>query len=241
MKLSVVIPCYNEEKSIPLILSRFKNVILRDDVELILVNNGSTDGSENVIKSLLSHYPFARTQNVLVNQGYCFVILSGMKAAKGDYIAWTHADMQTDPSDTIKALELVEKAPLPQRTFVKGKRKKRRFADRIFTFGMSVFETVYLRVWLNDINAQPNLFHRSFVELWKNPPYDFSLDLYVFYMARKHKFEIIRFPVLYEKRMYGHSHWNFGWQSKYKFIAKTLDFSYKLKKNIGLDSINNLE
>lgn len=238
MKLSIVIPCYNEEKNIPLILNRFKEVILRDDIELILVNNGSTDNSGNVIKSHLSQYSFARTQNVLVNQGYGFGILSGMKVAKGDYIAWTHADMQTDPKDTIKALELIERAPFPQRTFVKGKRKKRRFVDRIFTFGMSVFETVYLRVWLNDINAQPNLFHRSFVELWKNPPYDFSLDLYAFYMAQRHKLEIIRFPVLYEKRIYGHSHWNTGLQSKYNFIKRTFEFSHKLKKNINLYSFN---
>ncbi len=241
MKLSVVIPCYNEEKSIPLILSRFKNVILRDDVELILVNNGSTDNSENVIKSHLSQYPFARTEKVLVNQGYGFGILSGIKAAKGDYIAWTHADMQTDPNDTIKALELIEKAPLPQKTFVKGKRKNRRLADGIFTFGMSVFETIYLGAWLNDINAQPNLFHRSFIESWENPPYDFSLDLYAFYMARKYNLAIIRFPVLYEKRRYGHSHWNFGWHSKYKFIRKTLDFSYNLKKRIVRRSVDNLQ
>jgi len=242
MKLSVVVPCYNEDKNIPLILSRFKDVILRNDIELILVNNGSTDNSEAVLESLLPQYPFARLENIKINQGYGFGVLSGVKAAKGDYIAWTHADMQTDPYDTIRALELIEKSPIPQKTFVKGKRKKRSFVDGIFTFGMSVFETLYLRTQLNDINAQPNLFHRSFIKFWQNPPFDFSLDLYVFYMARRQKMKIIRFPVLYEKRIYGHSHWNTGLQSKYKFIRRTLEFSHKLKKNINpYSSLNQVE
>lgn len=230
MKLSIVVPCYNEEKCIPLMLDRFEKIIERDDMELILVNNGSTDNSQHVIESLLPRYPFARTQMVEINQGYGFGILSGLKVAKGEYLAWTHADMQTDPYDVIKALELIERTPQPERTFVKGNRMERIFFDSIFTCGMSLFESVCLGVWLNDINAQPNLFHRIFYESWQNPPCDFSLDLYAFYMARIQNLQIIRLPVLYKERMHGHSHWNLGWKSKYKFIKRTLNFSFKLKK-----------
>ena len=43
MKLSIVVPCYNEADNIPLILERFDEVIKTDEVEVILVNNGSTD------------------------------------------------------------------------------------------------------------------------------------------------------------------------------------------------------
>ncbi len=230
IKLSIVIPCYNEAKNIPLILNRFKDTVQRNDIELILVNNGSTDDSQDVLESLLPAYAFARVEKVEVNQGYGFGILSGLRKAKGDYLAWTHADMQTDPYDVIKALEIMEKAPQPERAFVKGARKGRPFKDVFFTWGMSVFESIYLEVQLNDINAQPQLFHRSFYELWKRPPHDFSLDLYVFYMARKHNFKVIRFSVLFPKRIYGQSHWDIDWRSKLKFIKRTLDFSYTLKK-----------
>ena len=41
IKYSIVIPCYNEEKNIPLILENFNNVIQRDDIEVLFVNNGS--------------------------------------------------------------------------------------------------------------------------------------------------------------------------------------------------------
>ena len=46
MKLSIVVPCYDEAENIPLILKRFGEVIKRDDIEVILVDNGSRDSSE---------------------------------------------------------------------------------------------------------------------------------------------------------------------------------------------------
>jgi len=231
MKLSVIVPCYNESKNIPLILDRFKAVI-RDDVELVLVNNGSNDDSEEVMDKLLPKYSFARTVKVEVNQGYGYGILAGLRAAKGEFLAWTHADMQTDPQDVIKGLYLIERAKQPEQAFVKGNRQERPLVENIFTWGMGFFETIYLGFPLNDINAQPNIFHRSFFELWVDPPYDFALDLYAFYMARRHKLEVVRFPVLFKARIHGHSHWNVGWSGKWKFIKRTLDFSFKLKKRL---------
>ena len=53
MKLSIVVPCYNESENIPLILNRFADVIKRDDVEVVLVDNGSTDDSAAIIEKLL--------------------------------------------------------------------------------------------------------------------------------------------------------------------------------------------
>ncbi|MBI5417186.1 glycosyltransferase family 2 protein [Candidatus Poribacteria bacterium] len=232
MKLSIVIPCYNEEKNIPLILERFNNVIKRDDIEVILVDNGSFDNSKNILNELLSEYKFAQTTKVEVNQGYGFGILSGLKIAKGEYIGWTHADMQTDPNDVIKALEIIESMHSPENIFIKGNRQGRSLFDVFFTIGMSFYETIYLGEKLWDINAQPNIFHRSFFEKWKNPPYDFSLDLFALYMAKRQNFNIVRFNVLFPKRIHGHSSWNTGIKSKRKFIKRTLDFSTKLRKDL---------
>ncbi|ARU49512.1 glycosyltransferase family 2 protein [Sulfurospirillum diekertiae] len=141
MKLSIVIPCYNEAKNIPLILEKFKSVINRDDIEVIMVNNGSTDNSHEILDELIFQYPFARVINVAVNQGYGFGIVSGLKEAKGEFIGYTHADMQTDPSDPIKALSIIEKQSNPHNCYVKGDRKGRSLFDQFFTIGMSAFET----------------------------------------------------------------------------------------------------
>ncbi len=232
MKLSVVIPCYNEERNIPLILAGFKEIIKRNDIEVLIVNNGSTDGSAIVLKNLLSNYSFAKVVEIGKNQGYGFGILTGLKEAKGEYIGWTHGDMQTSPSDAIKALEIIEKTGNSQKIYIKGRRKGRLIFDIFFTTGMSIFESLYFGKLFYDINAQPNIFHRSFFEKWDNPPHDFALDLYVFYMAKKQNLKIIRFPASFNKRIHGESHWNKDLYSKWKFIKRTVSFSVSLKKRL---------
>ncbi len=234
MKLSIVVPCYNEEENIPLLLKRFEEVIKRDDMEVILVDNGSTDGSARVLSELVPGYAFARTVSIEVNQGYGYGILQGLKECRGEYIGWTHADLQTDPGDIVRALELIEKER--GLVFVKGNRKGRPLFDVFFTVGMSVFETCYLREKLYDINAQPNIFPKVFYDEWQEPPHDFSLDLYALYMARKKGLKVLRFPVIFPERVHGTSKWNTGLASKWKFIRRTIDFSVKLKKSGSLQN-----
>lgn len=232
MKLSIVVPCYNEGENIRLILSRFDEVISRKDIEVVLVNNGSTDNSKEILNHLAPKYPFARVKVVPVNKGYGFGVLSGLEAAVGTFVGWTHADMQTDPQDVVKALEIIEREPNPENVYVKGLRKGRPFFDQFFTSGMSFFETIYLGERLYDINAQPNIFHRDFFLSWEHPPHDFALDLYALYVAKRKKMKVLRFNVSFPERIHGTSSWNTGFAAKRKFIKRTLDFSKKLKKNL---------
>jgi glycosyltransferase involved in cell wall biosynthesis len=232
MKFSLIIPCYNEAANLPLLLDRCKELTLRPDIEVILVDNGSTDNSPEVLLKLLPLYPGCRSVRVKKNQGYGFGILTGLKAGKGDILGWTHADMQTDPQDALQGLEIFEKHGLD--IFVKGRRYGRPFADVVFTLGMSIFETLLLGKPLWDINAQPTLFSRAFFETWLEPPHDFSLDLYAYYLARKKQFEVHRFPVRFGERAHGVSHWNVNWAAKRKFIRRTVDFSLQLRKSVKL-------
>ena len=146
-----------------------------------------------------------------MNKGYGFGITSGLTAARGEFISYTHADMQTDPADVLKALEIIKLEKNPQKCFVKGDRKKRPLFDQLFTVGMSVFETLFLGTRLWDINAQPNLFHRDFFhQLKMNCPNDFSLDLYFLYMAKIMNYKVVRFDVFFPNRIFGTSSWNNG-------------------------------
>ena len=231
MNLSIVVPCYNEEHNLPLILERFDNIIKNKDVEVILVNNGSTDNSAVVLQELSSVYLFSRIVYIKKNEGYGNGIVVGLRAAKGEFVGYTHADMQTDPGDMIKAFDLIKLMPNPKKSYVKGNRKGRPLFDQVFTWGMSLFESLYMGVKLWDINAQPNIFHKSFVEALKDPPKDFSLDLYFLYMATKKQLDIQRLDVIFPDRIHGESSWNSGIRAKWKFIKRTIDFSLKLKKH----------
>jgi glycosyltransferase involved in cell wall biosynthesis len=231
VNLSLIIPCYNEAANLPLLLPRCAEITKSGDIEVVLVDNGSTDDTPDVLAKLLPEHPGCRSVRIEVNQGYGFGILSGLRAGTGDILAWTHADMQTDPADVIAGLEIF-RASNTERTFVKGRRYGRPLADVAFTIGMSFFETLLMMRPLWDINAQPTMFPRSFFETWDNPPHDFSLDLFAYYQARRAGLGIRRFPVRFGERAHGTSHWNVDWKSKIKFIRRTIDYSLRLRANL---------
>lgn len=229
--LTLVIPCYNEARNLPLLVDRCRAVLRgRDDVEVLLVDNGSTDATPEVMATLLADAPGLRSLRVEPNRGYGGGILAGLRAADARFLAWTHADLQTDPNDALVGLDALLASPDPERTFVKGRRYGRPAFDVVFTLGMAAFETALLRVPLWDINAQPTMFSRTFFETWSDPPTDFSLDLYAFYRARRQGLSLVRFPVRFGPRAFGTSTWNTGLQARWRFIRRTVDYSLQMKR-----------
>lgn len=228
--LSLVIPCYDEAASLPALLSRLGETLgpLRGEAEAILVDNGSTDGTAVLLAGLPKGDEWLRSVRVPVNQGYGHGILRGLEDARGEWLGWTHADLQTDPADILPALDWVMENP-GRAAFLKGRRQGRPWADAFFTTGMGMFESLLFNVPLWDINAQPTVFPRGFYGTWNRPPKDFSLDLYAYAMARRHGLPVRRFPVRFGPRAHGESHWNSGWRQRWKFIRRTWDYSWALK------------
>ena len=230
--LSVIVPCYNEEKNIPEIVSKFDKIILDfdDEVEVILVNNGSTDNSKRVFKKVISN----TAKNISVhnldnNIGYGHGIPSGLKVAKGDVLSWTHADLQTEPKDVVLAFKEYKKHNDPG-LVIKGKRKNRNLIDSFFTWGMQVYCTIILKIKLNDINAQPKMFSRDFYEKnFNTPPLDFSLDLYLLTKAKKIK----TVDVFFHERKFGKAKGGGSWAGKWKLIKRTISYISKLNKVVN--------
>ena len=229
MDYSIVIPCFNEEGTIKLILEKTKKLFIDNNIELIIVNNGSTDNTKNILANLIINYPHARYISLEKNLGYGGGILKGLSYCKGGIIGWTHADLQTDPLDCIRAFKKFSKKNIKQKIFVKGNRKNRPFYDQIFTFGMSIFESFLLKRIIYDVNAQPTIFPKDFYEKWINPPKDFSLDLYAYFLALHNDYKIERIKVNFYKRISGISKWNTNLYAKIRFILRTIKFSLKLK------------
>ena len=110
MKISIIIPCYNEEETIPFFYKEITNVFksLDKSYELIFVNDGSKDSTLNIIKALsekdknIKYFSFSR------NFGKEAAMYAGFCNASGDYIAIMDADMQDPPSllpEMIKILD----------------------------------------------------------------------------------------------------------------------------------------
>ncbi|HRO72104.1 MAG TPA: glycosyltransferase family 2 protein, partial [Saprospiraceae bacterium] len=103
MKLSVIIPAYNEEKTIVSILERIRCVRLNGgfDKEIIVINDYSTDNTESLILKYQSEHPdlnitYYRHDK---NQGKGAAIHSGIQKSTGDYIIVQDADLEYDPQE----------------------------------------------------------------------------------------------------------------------------------------------
>ena len=231
MKLSIIIPCYNEELSLKKLVDNCLENI-NNDIEILLVDNGSTDNTYNYLLNLNlpeNIIPIRVKKNI----GYGNGILFGLNHAKGEVISWTHADLQTDVSDVIRGFNLFEKELISQKCLVKGIRKNRNLVDSFFTFFMGIYSSIILNKWMFDINAQPKIFHREFLNQFTNPPMDFSLDLYLIYFFKTKKINIKTFPVIFNDRKFGEAKGGGSFKGKIKLIFRTLNYIHKLNNYLN--------
>ena len=233
-ELSIVIPCYNEDENIFPLFNKIENLLKLDHkIEIIIVDNGSTDKTnQNILNSGLFNGNKIKLKKIDNNIGYGFGIMSGVKIAKGDYIGWCHADLQTEPSDVYNAFLNNKNKLVTGEYVIKGLRKNRNIFDDIFTFGMSLIaSTVFLKK-INDINAQPKLFPKSFLSYLENHPNDFSLDLFFLVIAKNNGFKIINHNVTMKKRLHGEAKGGGSLKGKIKLIKRTLLYIIELRKKL---------
>lgn len=110
MLLSVVIPVYNSEGSLPLVVERLKAVLEPGKTmgELVLVNDASTDRSWDIICELAGRYLWIRGYNLMRNFGQHNALLCGIRAARYPVIVTLDDDLQTPPEEVPKLLKLLD-------------------------------------------------------------------------------------------------------------------------------------
>ena len=98
LKVSVIIPCYNEKDTIRLIFEKVKTSELFNK-EIIIIDDCSTDGSDTIINEISKDNPSLKTVFHKKNQGKGAAIKSGLKSSTGDLILIQDADLEYDPVD----------------------------------------------------------------------------------------------------------------------------------------------
>jgi glycosyltransferase involved in cell wall biosynthesis len=107
MKLSVVIPCYNEKSTIEEIVELVRGVE-GIDKEIVIVDDASTDGTQELLKEIKKKYPDIEIVFKEVNKGKGDTLKEGFKHTSGDYVIIQDADLEYDPQDYKKLLRALE-------------------------------------------------------------------------------------------------------------------------------------
>lgn len=179
-EVSIVIPVYNEEENLPILVPQVIEVLrpLDKKFEIILVDDGSTDNSFDVIKGLCSKYLEIRYIKFGKNAGQTAAFDAGFKSALGDVVVTLDSDLQNDPQDIPKLLSYIpdydivcgwraeRKDPITKRISSRIANSFRNFftKDSIHDTGCSL--KVYKREWLTKIKLFRGL-HRFLPTLLK--------------------------------------------------------------------------
>ena len=229
IQLSIVFPVFNEVKNLPHLINSINSASDHNfSTEFIFVDGGSSDGSRELLDNISKENLSIKLVCSNNSRGYGYDIIEGLNHASGDILAWTHADLQTDINDVFRA---VSKLGSQTKTIVKGKRIRRNILDKLFSLLMEWYVFFKLGVKLDEINAQPKVFRRSFYHnlLKKNAPDDFSLDLYLLLVAKKRGYKIHDIPVSFHKRLFGIAKGGGSLKGKVPLIKRTISYINKTK------------
>ncbi len=233
--VSFVIPSYNEQDNIIRLSNILTDILKKNkNIEIIIVDNGSTDKTSKILKNhkLFREKKF-KFKKIKKNLGYGHVVVSGVNLASGNIIAWFHADLQTNPYDVIKIIKKNKKVLLNQKVLLSGKRINRSIFDSLFTNLMAKLVNVVFKVDFNDINGQPKIFSKKFKKYLKNSPLDFSLDLFLLLTGHKNNYKIKQVPINWGQRYKGVAKGGGNIFGKIKLIIRTLNYLVKTKKKFN--------
>ena len=231
MNASIVIPCYNEEENIHNLFSTWKKTIEGKNIEVIFVNNGSQDKSQDIFTELQKKNTDNQIKvlNLKENKGYGGGIQEGLKIANGDILSWCHADNQVSVLDITSLIEAYM-TQNNEKLVIKGRRRNRSFFDNFFTKNMGRAVKFKTGFNLTDINAQPKVFSKKAFDINKDYSTDFLFDLDFLLNAIVNGFHILEKNVTNLDREFGQAKGGGTFVGKIKLSIKTLSYLIEYKK-----------
>ena len=199
MKISVVIPVYNEVDSIPQLYNELMVILSNfDSYEIFFIDDGSSDGSDKEIKKIIETDSKINLIQFYRNFGKSAALAEGFKYASGDYIITIDSDLQDDPKEIPNLIKELEKG----NDLVSGWKKDRKdplskkLPSKLFNFITRLFTGVRI----HDFNCGLKIYRKAVIK---------TLDLYggrhryIPAMAGQKKFKVSEIVVNHRPRIHG--------------------------------------
>ncbi|OAF01251.1 glycosyl transferase [Bradyrhizobium centrolobii] len=216
--LSVIVPVYNEEQSLPILVEKLMAVLrgLPNQFEIVLVNDGSHDGSLPILRELSLAHPEVKVVDFRRNYGQTAALMAGIDHASNEIVVMIDADLQNDPADIPRLLAKLDEGY----DVVSGWRKERKDSELKRNWISRVANRFISRVsgvQLHDYGCTLKVYRRSMVS---------GVRLY----GEMHRFipiyaewqgaRITELPVAHHARQYGAS--NYGLERIFKVVLDLL-------------------
>lgn len=214
LRISLIVPLFNEEKTITEVLRKVtKLVIPHVRLEIIVVDDGSTDASSSKVTTFINRY---QTKNITFvshkgNRGKGAAIKTGIQKARGEYILIQDADSEYDPK-YIKQLVLpvlkeeatvVYGSRLMRRPyFTKDERTPRFFLHYVGNKFLSLLTSIFYGQWLTDMETGYKLFPRKAVENIELHSRGFEIEPEITAKLLKKGYHILEVPIRTNPRGY---------------------------------------
>ena len=204
LKLSIIIPAYNEEKRIPSFLEELiefsrKNL---ENFEIIIINDGSKDRTKQVVLNFLKNQQNVKLVSYKENMGKGHAVLQGVLKAQGEFILFMDADGSTPPYEIKNMLKIFQKynydiivgSRIQESSNIKDPQPlSRRLLSKIF----NLYSNILFRIRINDLLCGFKGFKReAAINIFKNlKAFRWEFDVEILYKARKNKYEIYELPI----------------------------------------------
>lgn len=171
------------------------------DLELVLVDNGSTDATGEIIGQLRDEGLPVVKETVAANQGYGHGVLRGLARCRGRYVGFICADGQVDAQDVAKLFEIARRSPEPKLVKVRRRFRMDGLVRKIVSVGYNVFANILFGgVRSIDINGNPKIFPREYYERMNLQSRDWFLDAEVMIKAKRLGLSVFEVNVLGQLR-----------------------------------------
>lgn len=232
MEFSIIITVFNESESVKLLIQELSGVFNGHDYELVVVDDGSSDGTFEMLKDCLK--PPHQSIRLARRNGKSFALAAGIRRAKSQYIATMDGDLQDDPSDILRLLENLEKENWDM---VIGRRKKRNDPWLVKRFPSVIANGILQGITgtrLQDINCPVRVFKKDLLnKIRLFGQWHRLLPLYALYQGMR----VNQIEVNHRPRLYGKSAVGFERTGPFLRDIMTLLFSKELSRPLRLRAI----